>query len=1102
MPVAHAQTSADLQAQIAALLAQIQALQGQLAGGGSSAPATTFTADLTLGSTGSDVTALQTWLVSKGYLTMPAGVAMGYFGNLTKSAVAKYQAAKGISPAAGYFGPKTRASVNAEAGPSTGTGSTPTGTVPQGAALSVQLASDTPASMTLGSGTAFNPALKVVLTAGSANVSVSSLTLAKSGFLANSNLNGVDVVDSKGVRHGNVITSINADNTILLTMPSDPIMVSAGTSETITVRFNLNTGDLNGTIAFGIPSAASVGANVTVMGSFPINGNAMTVVNGGNSLASSTLDVLTSTASNTLNVDPANLQEITKFRVQETASNEGMHLRSLTLYNYGNAGDADYKDVTLEDQNGTVLATAQPKGQYVTFNLASPYLIDKGLTKDLTIRAKLIGGTTKTVNFVIYNNYDVDLRGVSTGVSVIPGSGTNDTSFPLGNGFNIQTIGSGTITFNKASDSPSAATTPGAQAVVLAKYVAKPTGENMELRQVAFYVSTSSTGLALSGTVYVKVNGVTVYSTAASSISTTATATFTLSSYPILTQGVDNVITVEGSISSSATAASNYTVQDFDLIQVKRLVTLDLLDPGVTATDGNQINVSAAALAVSTLATPVANSVVTGMTGVEFATITLNAQAGGEDVKVNKIVVTHTGSTPANIANLAMYQGTNTTALPTTGSTATNAATVTFNFTNPIIVTRSTPVTLHLKGDVVGTVAASSTFHVASSTSAVTAVGYSTGNTLTNGSDITFAGSGQAQTVAAAGTLTLSLVSGSGASPSADQVTSVGTSAGTYLAFKLTSQYEAQKITKLVITASSTSATALATSTVTNIKLYEGTNSTPFAQASQFDSCTSGVCSVSFTSSDNLLAAAVPTTGVNIYVKADVSAAGTATLGDNFVFKIASATTTDITAKGALSSAAPTSVSGTPTASGITYVVPQQVLIEAVSPTSATEVGLSSGQTLGVFKVTNNGSAPVYASGTWSFANSGSATTSVTFIMYSSAQGGSSGDISVTFATSTAGTTGASSTVAFNAPGYGTSEADRTINGGSYRYYTIRSSGVAANNNTFGFSVSTLGSLTFTTKEADLGYSGNPASDSDLSDSNAGLYIDGKPSLGTVTAKT
>ena len=73
----------------------------------------TFTKSLKKGATGAEVSALQTLLVSKGLLTMPAGVAMGTFGNLTVSAVKAYQASKGISTV-GQVGPATRAALNAE----------------------------------------------------------------------------------------------------------------------------------------------------------------------------------------------------------------------------------------------------------------------------------------------------------------------------------------------------------------------------------------------------------------------------------------------------------------------------------------------------------------------------------------------------------------------------------------------------------------------------------------------------------------------------------------------------------------------------------------------------------------------------------------------------------------------------------------------------------------------------------------------------------------------------------------------------------------------------------------------------------------------------
>ncbi|MES2668400.1 MAG: peptidoglycan-binding protein [Patescibacteria group bacterium] len=75
-----------------------------------SATSISFSNNLTLGSSGTDVSALQTWLASKGY-AIPAG-ATGYFGAQTRAALIQYQLAAGITPAAGYFGPITRAKVS------------------------------------------------------------------------------------------------------------------------------------------------------------------------------------------------------------------------------------------------------------------------------------------------------------------------------------------------------------------------------------------------------------------------------------------------------------------------------------------------------------------------------------------------------------------------------------------------------------------------------------------------------------------------------------------------------------------------------------------------------------------------------------------------------------------------------------------------------------------------------------------------------------------------------------------------------------------------------------------------------------------------------
>jgi peptidoglycan hydrolase-like protein with peptidoglycan-binding domain len=111
---AKAQTAEELQAQIDSLMATIASLQSQLGVSGStstSASAYVFTRALTVGDSGADVTALQNYLIGAGF-SIPAG-ATGYFGAQTQAAVAAWQTANGVMPAAGYFGPVSQAKYNA-----------------------------------------------------------------------------------------------------------------------------------------------------------------------------------------------------------------------------------------------------------------------------------------------------------------------------------------------------------------------------------------------------------------------------------------------------------------------------------------------------------------------------------------------------------------------------------------------------------------------------------------------------------------------------------------------------------------------------------------------------------------------------------------------------------------------------------------------------------------------------------------------------------------------------------------------------------------------------------------------------------------------------
>ncbi|KKT43949.1 MAG: Peptidase C60 sortase A and B [Candidatus Wolfebacteria bacterium GW2011_GWE2_44_13] len=74
-----------------------------------------FTKNLTIGSRGSEVSALQQILIDGGFLEIATPT--GYFGPMTRKALGAWQASVNISPTAGYFGVLSRARMNASIEP-------------------------------------------------------------------------------------------------------------------------------------------------------------------------------------------------------------------------------------------------------------------------------------------------------------------------------------------------------------------------------------------------------------------------------------------------------------------------------------------------------------------------------------------------------------------------------------------------------------------------------------------------------------------------------------------------------------------------------------------------------------------------------------------------------------------------------------------------------------------------------------------------------------------------------------------------------------------------------------------------------------------------
>ncbi len=213
--VAGASTISDLQAQIAALSAQLAALSG----GTTSSTGYTFNVNLTMGSKGTDVMNLQK-VLNMSSDTMVSSTGAGSpgnetstFGGLTRAAVIKFQIKNGITPAAGYVGPVTRAKLNGMAGTTvTGTTTGTTGTtLPTGGALTVS-AGTQPTNSLAPKGASRVPFTNFTLTAGANDVTVNSVTVQRSGLAQDAAVAGVVLLDaSTGIQVG-IAKTLNSNH--------------------------------------------------------------------------------------------------------------------------------------------------------------------------------------------------------------------------------------------------------------------------------------------------------------------------------------------------------------------------------------------------------------------------------------------------------------------------------------------------------------------------------------------------------------------------------------------------------------------------------------------------------------------------------------------------------------------------------------------------------------------------------------------------------------------------------------------------------------------------------------------------------------------------
>ncbi|TSC90608.1 MAG: putative Ca2+-binding protein [Parcubacteria group bacterium Gr01-1014_2] len=430
---AQAQTTAEiiaqLQAQIVALTAQLNAL---VAGQPAPSTACTFTRSLFLGVVGNDVMCLQQYLNSTANKVAATGAGSPgsettYYGSRTQSAVASWQAANGVSPAAGYFGPISQAKYSSMAVAPGVPGATPAPGVPGNVVAS--LAPDNPGAKTVMINS-YGVVLMSVRFTGSGKVQ--ELTFKRNGPGDVADYDNLYIYDgARRLVSGRTPSSATGEVTFISlgidVSGSKDLQLVADHSG---VASNVNRWELTSAkLASGAVSGTPLMSN-----NFTIGGS-----NGG-----------------TINVDKTGsiggpkvgqkAAQVSEFKI--TANTEAAWVRRVQLIQGGTVKNADLTNLKLEVNAVQVATGYMTSDGYAVFDFGSPgYKIDKGDNKIFKMYADLAGKKDETIKYYVEVASDVTAIGDQFGFGMKP---TVDTNFDDSSNTHSLTLQGGvlTIAFN------------------------------------------------------------------------------------------------------------------------------------------------------------------------------------------------------------------------------------------------------------------------------------------------------------------------------------------------------------------------------------------------------------------------------------------------------------------------------------------------------------------------------------------------------------------------------------------------------------------------------------------------------------------------------
>ena len=817
MSAIAADTMADLQAQIDALMAQIAILQAQLdVDEGDSEVVDTvaiegcsvssFDRSLKKGMSGDDVECLQVVLNSdSGTQVAPSGVGSSgsetkYFGGLTYAAVVKFQeqyaedvlAVYGLTSGTGFVGTTTRAKLNellAATAADEPAADEPAADEPAadepvvtGDGMTVALAADTPVGGTIVANSSAQEMARYVFTNGDADdVKVTQLRVKRTGISNDASLPSLYVFDGYN-RLGDEATLSSGYATF--NVSAGIFTVPAGGSKTISLRADILTGTSGQTARLGIESASDITTDASAMsGAFPMNGNLMSVAT-----ASSAAAVALGTATpSAVSIDATT--DFIAWSDTLNVTNQDVTLEYVRFSQIGSVSIgalANSRLVLGGTEIGTSELVAGTVGQDLVFDLsAAPVAMVKGQTKTMQVYVDIISGAEKTLRIGLEKKADIFIKDAAYG-SYVTVTGT--APFRAG----AQTIQVGTVTVTRSTASASGNVVNASTNISLGTFDMKANGEEVKVNSLRVgIVSTDTTNVKYLRNVTLLLDGVQVGNTTTVLTGGTSPYYSTFNIYQKIPAGTTRVLEVRGDVyGCSSTACSSNTMAATDTVQAKifggdidnaqGMSSLSMIDaPGANVT-GNALTVGEGTLTVAINPAYGNQSVAVG-SNTKIGSYVLTAAAYDTiNISSLKVDLTFTTMEVGDLSNLYLvYGGTTTTAKGTVAAA------------NTFSVTTSMAPSATMNVDVYATISTA-----AGSSEDVKTKLTVTATKNTDGSDASPGISGFAQLIStAAGTIT---TAASSATPVAAIIT--GSSAGVELAkFSFSALYEAFTVSEIRI---------------------------------------------------------------------------------------------------------------------------------------------------------------------------------------------------------------------------------------------------------------------------------------------------------------